>query len=83
MGRQEADTHSVIETARRGLGARTGGSAEEVAAAVAFLLSDDARYVTGVDFPVDGGVIAAVGQRRGGRSQELTTSTCATCSIPS
>jgi len=31
------------------------GSAEDVAAAVAFLASDDSRYVTGTAIPVDGG----------------------------
>jgi meso-butanediol dehydrogenase/(S,S)-butanediol dehydrogenase/diacetyl reductase len=38
------------------------GTAEEVAAAVAFLASDDAAYVTGVALVVDGGVTAATGQ---------------------
>jgi meso-butanediol dehydrogenase/(S,S)-butanediol dehydrogenase/diacetyl reductase len=31
---------------------------EEIAAAVAYLASDDARYVTGVAFPIDGGQTA-------------------------
>ena len=32
---------------------------EEVAAAVAFLVSDDARYVTGESLLVDGGLVRA------------------------
>ena len=34
---------------------RRAGKAEEVAAAIAFLLSEDASYITGVQLPVDGG----------------------------
>jgi NAD(P)-dependent dehydrogenase (short-subunit alcohol dehydrogenase family) len=34
---------------------RRGGQAGEVADAVAFLLSDEASYITGVQLPVDGG----------------------------
>ena len=37
-----------------------------MADAVAFLLSHDARYVTGIDLAVDGGVVAVV--RSGGLS---------------
>lgn len=34
----------------------------DIAAVVAFLASDDARFVNGVNIPVDGGVMASNGQ---------------------
>jgi NAD(P)-dependent dehydrogenase (short-subunit alcohol dehydrogenase family) len=39
-------------------GARRGGQPEEIAAIVAFLLSDKAPFISGTDWLVDGGVIA-------------------------
>ncbi|MGW3106119.1 SDR family oxidoreductase [Streptomyces sp. NPDC001100] len=36
------------------------GRAEDVAAAVAFLLSDEAAFISGIDVLVDSGVCAAV-----------------------
>lgn len=40
--------------------ARRVGTSEEIASAAAFLLSDAASFITGVDLLVDGGVIAAL-----------------------
>lgn len=41
-----------------------GAEAAEVADAIAFLASVDARFVTGVNLPVDGGLSASTGQPR-------------------
>ena len=64
MGRQEADARSVMEMLVGASALRREGTPEEVAQAVAFLLSEEARYITGIDLTVDGGVVAAV--RTGG-----------------
>ena len=43
---------------------RRVGSPDEIGAAGAFLLSDDASYVTGTDLLVDGGTIAALKNKK-------------------
>jgi NAD(P)-dependent dehydrogenase (short-subunit alcohol dehydrogenase family) len=66
MGRQEADAHDVMAMLVQASALAREGRPEEVAAGVAFLLSDEARYITGIDLTVDGGVVAAI--RSGGVS---------------
>jgi len=52
----------VAEGYRRNIPIGRVGTASEVADAIAFLASEDARYITGVMLPVDGGLTAASGQ---------------------
>ena len=48
----------IVERIPLGRGARP----EEIASAIAFLASEDASFVNGVNLPVDGGVTASNGQ---------------------
>lgn len=50
------------ETMRRSVPMARWGESSELAAAVSFLLSPDASFITGVALPVDGGVMANTGQ---------------------
>ncbi len=53
---------TVDETMRTVVPMARWGESSELAAAVCFLLSPDASFITGVALPVDGGVMATTGQ---------------------
>lgn len=56
---QETDDPAAFERALTGMNPMPGAaSPDDIAAAVAFLASDDARFISGVTLPVDGGYTA-------------------------
>lgn len=60
QGRQEADHSETMGGMVRATPLGRAGRAEELAAVVAFLLSDEASFVNGTDVLVDGGVVASL-----------------------
>ncbi len=55
----ETDDPAAFERALTSMNPMPGAaSADDIAAAVAFLASDDARFISGVTLPVDGGYTA-------------------------
>jgi NAD(P)-dependent dehydrogenase (short-subunit alcohol dehydrogenase family) len=60
QGQLEAANHPFMEELVRRTPLGRLGRADEVAAVVAFMLSDDASFLSGVDVLVDGGVCAAM-----------------------
>lgn len=55
-------TAAIMDDYDRRLPMGRAGTAEEMAAAISFLASADASYITGVNLAVDGGLTAATGQ---------------------
>jgi NAD(P)-dependent dehydrogenase (short-subunit alcohol dehydrogenase family) len=55
MGRQEFDAQPIMQVMLDATPVGRLGRAEEIAAVVAFLVSDDASFISGIDILVDGG----------------------------
>ncbi len=62
MGRQEFAQQPIMQTMFEHTPLARFGQADEVAAVVAFLLSDDASFVSGIDVLVDGALVPGMAQ---------------------
>jgi NAD(P)-dependent dehydrogenase (short-subunit alcohol dehydrogenase family) len=60
MGRQEFDAQPMMQVMLDMTPLSREGTADELADAVTFLLSDRASFITGTDLLVDGGIVAAM-----------------------
>lgn len=60
MGRQELIQQPAMASLTEATPLGRHGLPDEIAAAIAFLLSDDASYLTGIDLLADGGTVAAM-----------------------
>src|SRR3546814_18604610 len=72
MGHLEAKHAPAMAAMRRISPIQRIGQPEDIASAAEFLLGPNASFITGIDLPVDGGVIAAqlFGSERAFRSEE-------------
>lgn len=68
MGRQEASQQEQMKTLLKQTPLQREGESMEIASVVAFLVSDDASYVTGTDIRVDGGTVANVARMQANQS---------------